>query len=160
MNDAYRIRLSGQGCINKLIIISRVMYLIKLIRIMMAGHFCNLKLIFLKHLEYSKSHVMERCRGRQPQVNKIEMQIKLIYSIYLVYTVQVAVWSGVQAGSHTYKSEMQVQVAVWSGVEAGGHRYKREMQRKLHKHEPHIQDIWSGQGCKNQLIIISIEMYD
>ena len=70
MDHAYRTRWSGQRCLNKLIIIRIVMYVLKQSRIMEVG---NLKLIYLK---------------------------------YPVYTVQVTVWSRVEAGGHRHIREM------------------------------------------------------
>ena len=54
MDHAYRTRWSGKGYINKLLIISIVIYVLKLSGIRGAEHFCNMKLIYLKHLQYSK----------------------------------------------------------------------------------------------------------
>ena len=62
-----------QGCINKLIIINIVVFVIKQSGIVGGEHFCNLKLIYLKHLVYGTDRSMELCRGRLLQVNKIEI---------------------------------------------------------------------------------------
>ena len=59
---------------NKLTIISIVMYVLKQSSIVGCGLFCKLKLIYLKHLVYGICHAMEWCRGRQKQVNKIKIQ--------------------------------------------------------------------------------------
>ena len=59
MDLAYRTRWSGQGCINKLITMSIVMYVLKQSGIVEGGHFCNLKLIHLKHLVYFTGSGME-----------------------------------------------------------------------------------------------------
>ena len=69
----YRTRWSGQRYINKLIIISIVMYVLKQSGIKGRGNFCNLKLIHFKNLVYDKGQSMECCRGLHPQVNKIEI---------------------------------------------------------------------------------------
>ena len=44
MNYIYRTRWSGQGCINRLIIISIIMYVLKERGIVGGRYFCNLKL--------------------------------------------------------------------------------------------------------------------
>ena len=76
MDHTYRTRQSGQGCRNKLIIICIVMKVPKQ-RIQEGsqggGHFCNLKLICLKHLVYGIGYGMEWYRDWQIQVNKIEI---------------------------------------------------------------------------------------
>ena len=48
----YRTRWSGQRYINKLIINSIVMYVLKKSGIVGCDHFCNQKLIYLKYLVY------------------------------------------------------------------------------------------------------------
>ena len=55
---------SGQGCINKLIIISIEMYVLKQSGIGGFGHFCNLKLIYLEYLLYSTGCGIEWCSER------------------------------------------------------------------------------------------------
>ena len=58
---------------NKLIIINIVVHVLKYSGIGRGEHFCNLKLIYLKHLVYGTDRSMELCRGRLLQVNKIEI---------------------------------------------------------------------------------------
>ena len=72
--------MRGQGCINKLIIISIVMKVPKQWNqegSQGGGYFSNLKVICLKHLVYGIGHGMEWCRDWRLQVNKIEIQRKL-----------------------------------------------------------------------------------
>ena len=77
IDNVYRTRWSGQRYINKLIINSIVMYVLKQSGIKGRENFCNLKLIHFKNLVYDKGQNMECCRGLHPQVNKIEILKKL-----------------------------------------------------------------------------------
>ena len=77
IDNVYRTRWSGQRYINKLIINSIVMYVLKQSGIKGRENFCNLKLIHFKNLVYDKGQSMECCRGLHPQVNKIEILKKL-----------------------------------------------------------------------------------
>ena len=52
MKHPYRTRWSGQGCMNKLIIISIVMYILKQSEIIGGGHVWDLKQIYSKQLVY------------------------------------------------------------------------------------------------------------
>ena len=52
-----------------------------------------------------------------------------------------------------------VKVLVWSGLEAGDHKLIKIKFIENYKNMDHaFRARWSGQGCKNKLIIISIVM--
>ena len=68
MDLVYRTRWPDQGCINKLNIISIVMYVQNRVELWGDGCFCNLKLMQLKHQVFGTGCDMEHCRGRLAQV--------------------------------------------------------------------------------------------
>ena len=63
--------LLDQGYMNKLIIVSIVMYVLK--QSGMEWKFMQSEINSFKRLVYSIAHGIEQCRGQWPQVNKIEI---------------------------------------------------------------------------------------
>ena len=87
-------------------------------RIVRGGLFCNLKLINLKHLVCYTGGSIEQCRGRRPQVNKIEVQRKLKKNMKHPYRTR---WSGQGCMNKLIIISIVISVLKQRGIRGGGH---------------------------------------